>query len=438
MSQDETRTQTVSEGLHQRALRVIPAGVSTDYRHGTTPTYWAAARGAHMRDVDGNDYIDYLLGLGPHLLGHAPEAVVRAVAASLPDGQLFAGQHPRELELAELLCHLLPSAERVRFLMTGTEAVALALRLARAATGRPLIVKFEGHYHGWQDGIFVGSHPGYYGRGSPPQDAKWPESGGQLPRAYENVILLPWNDLGALDAFLSEHPAEVAGVIMEPVMCNSAVIEPADGYLAGVRDVCDRYGCLLIFDEIITGFRIALTGAQGHYCVTPDLATFGKALGGGFPISCVVGRADVMDLLGDPRVTREQPLPMHGGTFNSNLTAVVASLAALDVLQRDETYAYLDNLGTLLMRGLDGLFDEAGVPHVVQGFPTAFYVDFNDSAPVSLRDIVSHDHRDYHEFVRKLKARGVLTHPRGVWYLSTAHTEDDVRATLEACRACLP
>ncbi|MFA4965259.1 MAG: aspartate aminotransferase family protein [Thermoleophilia bacterium] len=438
MSQDVIRDQSVSDGLYERALRVIPAGVSTDYRHGTTPTYWASASGSRMRDVDGNEYIDYLLGLGPHILGHAPEAVVRAVAASLPDGQLFAGQHPRELELAELICRLIPSAERVRYLMTGTEAVALALRLARAATGRSLIVKFEGHYHGWQDGIFVGSHPGYYGRGYPAQDAKWPESGGQLPGAYEHVVLLPWNDAAALEAFLSDHPTEVAGIIMEPVMCNSAVIEPEEGYLAAVRDACDRYGCLLIFDEIITGFRIALTGAQGHYDVKPDVTTFGKALGGGFPISCVVGRREVMDLLGDPRVTREQPLPMHGGTFNSNVTAVVASLAALEILQHDDTYAYLDRLGTALMRGMDQILSEAGVPHVVQGFPTAFYVDFNDFAPRSLRDIVNHDHRSYHEFVRKLKARGVLTHPRGVWYLSTAHTEDDVQATLAACRACLP
>ena len=141
-----------------------------------------------------------------------------------------------------------------------------------------------------------------------------------------------------MEAFLSDHPDEVAGIIMEPVMCNSAVIKPDDGYLAAVRDACDRYGCLLIFDEIITGFRIALTGAQGHYDVKPDVTTFGKALGGGFPISCVVGRAEVMDLLGDPRVTREHPLPMHGGTFNSNVTAVVASLAALEILQHDETY----------------------------------------------------------------------------------------------------
>jgi glutamate-1-semialdehyde 2,1-aminomutase len=437
VSDDVNLDQGVSEQLYARALKVIPAGVSTDYRHGTTPTYWAAASGSHMRDVDGNDYIDFLLGLGPHILGHAPEPVVCAVAESLADGQLFAGQHPRELELAELICSIVPSAERVRFLMTGTEAVALALRLARAATGRPLIVKFEGHYHGWQDGIFVGSHPGYYGRGFPEQNAKWPESGGQLPSAYENVVLLPWNDAAALEAFLGGHRDEVAGVIMEPAMCNSAVIEPKDGYLASVREACSRFGCILIFDEIITGFRVGLTGAQGHYGVRPDLTTFGKAIGGGFPISCVAGQAEVMDLLGDPRVTRDHPLPMHGGTFNSNLQAVVASLTALQILQRPETYRYLDHLGATLMQGMDELLSESGVPHVVQGFPTAFYVDFNDGAPQSLRDIVSHDHRAYHEFVRKLKTRGVLTHPRGVWYLSTAHTEDDIERTLDACRASL-
>ena len=220
-------------------------------------------------------------------------------------------------------------------------------------------------------------------------------------------------------------------------MCNSAVIEPEDGYLAGVREACDRHGCLLNLDEIITGFRIGLTGAQGHYDVKPDITTFGKAIGGGFPTSCVVGRAEVMDLLGDPRVTREQPLPMHGGTFNSNVPAMAAGLAALEVLQRKETYMHLEKLGTALMRGMDEVLSEARVPHMVQGFPTAFYVDFNDSGPRSLRDVVSKDHRRYHEFVRDLKTRGVLTHPRGVWYLSTAHSEEDVKRTLDACRACL-
>jgi glutamate-1-semialdehyde 2,1-aminomutase len=435
--QDVNLIQSKSESLFERALKVIPAGVSTDYRHGTTPTYWSSARGSHMWDVDGNEYIDYLLGLGPHILGHAPAEVEQAVSESLRDGQLFAGQHPRELELAELICRLIPSADRVRFLMTGTEAVALALRLARAATGRPLIIKFEGHYHGWQDGIFVGSHPGYYGRGFPEQGSLWPEAGGQPSDAYRNIVLLPWNDLGALTSFLSEHPDEVAGVIMEPIMCNSAVIEPEEGYLAGVREACDRYGTVLIFDEIITGFRVGLTGAQGHYGVTPDVTTFGKAIGGGFPISCVVGKAGVMDLLGDPRVTREHPLPMHGGTFNSNVPAVAASLTALQILQRAETYAYLERLGAKLMAGLDEVLSEAGMPHIVQGFPTAFYVDFNDRGPHSLRDIVSLDHSRYHEFVRDLKANGVLTHPRGVWYLSTAHSQKDVERTLEACRACL-
>ena len=433
----ETVKQGKSESLCQRAMKVIPAGVSTDYRHGTTPTYWASAQGSHMWDVDGNEYVDYLLGLGPHILGHSPRVVVRAVADTLPDGQLFAGQHPRELELAELICNIIPTADRVRFLMTGTEAVALALRLARAATSRPLVIKFEGHYHGWQDGIFVGSHPGYYARGYPEQDAKWPEAGGQPPEAYQHVALLPWNDLDALESFLSQHPDEVAGIIMEPVMCNSAVIKPEDGYLAGVREACDRYGCLLIFDEIITGFRIGLTGAQGHFGIKPDLTTFGKAVGGGFPTSCVVGRAEVMDLLGDPRVPREQPLPMHGGTFNSNVPAMAAGLAALEVLQRKETYMYLEELGTALMRGMDEVLSAAGVPHVVQGFPTAFYVDFNDSGPRSLRDVVSKDHRRYHEFVRDLKTHGVLTHPRGVWYLSTAHSEEDVQRTLDICRTCL-
>ena len=427
----------VSEGLHERALRVIPAGVSTDYRHGTTPRYWASARGSHLYDVDGNDYIDYMLGLGPHILGHAAEPVVQAVADSLARGSLYAGQHPAELELAELLCRLIPCAERVRFLMTGTEAVAIALRLARAATGRPLIVKFEGHYHGWQDGTFVASHPGYFSRGYPTLDEKWPESGGQLPSSYENIVVLPWNDIDALERYLDDHGGDVAAVIMEAAMCNSAVIEPQPGYLQAVRSACDKAGCLLIFDEVITGFRIGLRGAQGHYGVTPDLATFAKALGGGFPISVLVGRGNLMDLLGDPRVPREHPLPMHGGTFNSLVPSVVASLATLEVLQRDETYTELSRIGGLLMRGIDEALSEAKVPHVIQGFPTAFYLDFNERAPVSVRDVVELDHTPYKAFVARLEDNGVRVHPRGVWYLSTAHDEADVEHTLEVVRDCV-
>lgn len=423
-----------SQDLYERALRVMPKGVSTDYRHGTTPTYWQWGRGSRLRDIDGREQIDYMLGLGPHILGHAAEPVVAAVATSLADGQLYAGQHPRELELAELLCSLLPCAERVRFLMTGTEAVALTIRLARAATGRSLIVKFEGHYHGWQDGIFVGSHPGYFSRGYPEQQHKWPESGGQPESAYSQVALLPWNDPDALEAFFTAHGHEVAGVIMEPAMCNSAVIEPKPDYLAKVRRLCDRAGSVLIFDEVITGFRVALNGAQGHYGVTPDLAAFAKALGGGFPIACVAGSAPLMDLLGDPRVSRDHPLPMSGGTFNSFVPSVVASLATLGVLRRPETFENLNALGRTLMSGIDTALAEAGVPHIVQGFPTAFYVDLNTSGPLSVRDVVAADHRPYHAFVARLEQLGVRTHPRGVWYLSTAHSEADIAETIDAVR----
>jgi glutamate-1-semialdehyde 2,1-aminomutase len=429
---------TQSEEYYARALQVIPSGVSTDYRHGTTPTYWSSARGSHMWDVDGNEYIDYMLGLGPHILGHAPEAVVSKVTESLIDGQLFAGQHLHELELAELICEIVPCAERVRYLMTGTEAVAAAVRVARAATNRPLIVKFEGHYHGWQDGIFVGCHLGYFSDGYPKDNALWPESGGQLPSAYESVIVLPWNDLAVLKEFLTSRGDEVAGVIMEAAMCNSAVIEPDDGYLQGVREECDKAGCLLIFDEVITGFRIGLKGAQGHYGVTPDLATFAKAMGGGFPIACLAGRAEVMELLGDARVKRDRLRPMHGGTFNSLVPSVVASLVTLDILQQADTWEYLNRVGRMLMQGFDQALIDAGVPHIVQGFPTAFYVDFNEGVPRNVRDVIEKDHTSYKDFVARLESRGVRVHPRGVWYLSTAHTEADVEQTLDVIRECLP
>ena len=220
-------------------------------------------------------------------------------------------------------------------------------------------------------------------------------------------------------------------------MVNAAVIEPGSDYLEEVRKACDEVGSLLIFDEVITGFRIGLQGAQGRYGVTPDLATFAKAMGGGFPIACLAGRADVMDLFGDVTVPREHLSTMHGGTFNSLVPSVVASLTALKILQQPETWEYLDRIGTMLMRGIDQILDDAGVPHVVQGFPAAFYVDFNDVAPTSVRDVIEQDHTSYKAFIARLQSHGVRVHPRGVWYLSTAHTEADIEQTLEAVRECI-
>ncbi|HKZ91339.1 MAG TPA: aminotransferase class III-fold pyridoxal phosphate-dependent enzyme [Candidatus Limnocylindrales bacterium] len=411
--------------------------MNSDYRHGSTPTQWAWAGGSRMRDVDGNEVIDYMLGMGPHILGHAPPAVLDAVRASLGEGQLYAGQHPREVELAERLVELIPSVERVRFLMSGTEATALAVRLARAATGRRLLLKFEGHYHGWQDGIFVGSHPAYFKRGYPGLHEAWPEAGGQDPEAFRQVVVAPWNDPAALDRILDEVGDQVAGILMEPIMCNSAVIDPAAGYLDHVRAACDRLGIVLIFDEIITGFRVALRGAQGLLNVKPDLTCYAKALGGGFPISCVGGSGKVMDLLGDPRVAREQPTPMHGGTFNTFVPSVAASLATLDELERPDVYERFERLGRRLMNGIGEALAAHAIPHVIQGYGAAFYVDLNGRAPRSVRDVVELDHQPYRELVQRLEANGVRTHARGVWYLSTAHTESDIDATIQAVRRSL-
>ena len=237
-----------------------------------------------LHDLDGNVYIDYALGMGPVLLGHAHPLVNAAVAGSLPHGQLYAGQHEAEAELARELCEVVPSAEMVRFSMSGTEAVQAALRVARAFTGRTRIVKFEGHYHGWLDNVYVSVRPDEGRRGPEAAPHAVPESQGQDEAAYRSQIVLPWNNLDLLRARLERDP-EIAAVIMEPIMCNTAVIAPAPGYLAGVRELCSQHDVLLIFDEVITGFRVALGGAQASLGVTPDLTILAKAMASGFPIA---------------------------------------------------------------------------------------------------------------------------------------------------------
>ena len=418
-----------SDELHARAVQVIPGGVSSDYRHDQTPTFYARGAGSRLVDVDGHEVIDYVLGMGPDILGHAPVPVIGAVQDSLRDGQVYAGQHPREVELAELLVALIPCAERVRFLTSGTEATAMAVRLARGATGRPLIVKFEGHYHGWLEPLMVGCHLPFF---SDEPGRSRLEVGGLDPEALKHTVVLPWNDPQAVEELLASRGAEVAAVVMEPAMVNAAVIPPAPGYLERVRAACDETGSLLIFDEVITGFRLGLAGAQGRFGVAPDIAVFAKAMGGGFPIAAVVGRAAVMDQLGDPRVLRDQVRPMNGGTFNAFVPSVAASLATIGELRRPGVFTALEQTGEALQQGLAELLRGLGIEHTIQGYGAAFWLDFGSTAPRSHADVRALDRSRYRAFVPLLDQEGVRVHLRGVWYLSTAHSDADVDATLAA------
>ncbi len=424
------RSYAKSIALYERTRKHLAGGVSSNVRYASTPVplFFTRGEGARLYDVDGNVHIDYVLGNGPAILGHAPKSVIDAVAASLADGQLFAAQNPRETELAERLCRLLPSAEVVRFATSGTEAVLMAMRLARAFTGRNKILKFEGHYHGWSDQAYISTRPSLNEAG--PADAPVPVAGspGMPPSVLDDVAVAGWNDLKALAQAFERYPGQIAGVIMEPIMVNGGAILPQPGYLAGVRDLCRAEGALFICDEVITGFRVGLGGAQARLGVSADLTVYAKAVAAGFPLAMVAGRRDVMNILLDKGV-------MHGGTYNGNVQSMAAALAALDALERDDgaVYRQMETLGTRLMDGLAGLGARHRLPVLVQGMPAIFQTFFTrERAPRNYRESAACDRDMAMAFHMALQEEGVRINQRATWFLSTAHDDDVIDETLAA------
>ncbi|MEU4231594.1 glutamate-1-semialdehyde 2,1-aminomutase [Nonomuraea sp. NPDC026600] len=427
-----TRTLDVSRDLYTTAQRYIAGGVSSDARRmAGVPLYVDRAAGARLWDVDGNTYLDYVLGQGPALLGHCPPPVVEAVTAQVARGIVYSAQHAAEARVAERLCAMVPSAERVRFNTVGSEAVHAAWRLARGFTGRPKILKFEGHYHGWLDPVLYSVHPPLEAAGPADRPAAVPGTAGQ-PEAAD-LVVCPWNDLGALSRLMDEHAGQIAAVVTEPVLCNTGAIEPDPGYLQGVRELCDSHGSLLIFDEIITGFRLAPGGAQEYLGVSPDLSVFGKAMAGGMQVSALAGRAFVMDAITSGKVA-------HAGTFNSQPIGIAAAEATLRILdeQRDEVYGTLYARGRELMRGLAEAAAKAGVPMLVDGPGPVFQIYFTEASAVrNYRDFAATDRAMMGRLHAALLDQGINMVPRGLWFLSTAHTEADVAATVEAFSAAL-
>ncbi len=426
---DRQRSYANSERLHAEASEVLAGGVNSNFRQWgqPVPLVFERAAGARLYDVDGNSYLDYALGMGPNILGHAPEPVLRAVADSLAQGQLFAGQHVAEASLARRVCEIVPCAELVRFGVAGSEMDQLALRLARAFTGRPKLVKFEGHYHGWFDTVLVSVAPPLDKAGPEAAPTAYLPTAGQSIPAAADVAVLPWNNLEVVRDYLQRHAAETAALIMEPILCNTSVVLPRPGYLEGVRELCDRYDVLLIFDEVITGFRVALSGAQGKLGVIPDLAVFAKSLAGGFPIGAVAGKRPIMSLLGDGSV-------LHGGSFNGHTSSVAAGLATLEELSRDGVYEGMDEQGETLMEGLRQVARRAGVPFLVQGLGTVFNTAFSDQAGIyDYRSYVSScDGDKLKRFLHALQDQGVRPTSRGTWFLSTAHSDADIQETIHA------
>jgi glutamate-1-semialdehyde 2,1-aminomutase len=348
-------------------------------------------------------------------LGHSPEDVNQAVVEALHRGSVFGAQHALENTALELMLDTLSWADQARFGLTGTEADQLALRLARAATGRRRFLRFEGHYHGWLDNVLSKTVDG----------AAVAASAGQLSSHLDDSLVAPFNDPATLSRALEEHGHDVAAIILEPVMCNNGVIPPDAGFLAEVRQVADAHGAVLIFDEVITGFRLGPSGAVGQYGVTPDLATYGKAMAGGWPVSAIAGRADLMSMIGVDGVN-------HSGTFNSYMAGMAAVTSSLTQLRRPGVYERLSEHGTQLQQGLLDVAAARGIPMRIQGLPMAFHLSFGDHEPVrSYAELQRVDLGRYAEFAHVLAAHGVWVAPRGVWYVSTSHGQSELNAVLE-------
>jgi glutamate-1-semialdehyde 2,1-aminomutase len=415
-----------SRQLVAAASAYLPGGVNSNYRLGISPTplVFDHAEGPCLSDVDGNRFIDYYLGKGPMILGHSPAPVIAAVSEQLGRGILFAGQSEVEYEAAQLVRKLVPCAEMVRFACSGSEVVQAALRLARAVTGRDVIVKFEGHYHGWLDSVHWSIAPPLDQAGPAHAPTAVPASLGQDLILGRHIEVLPWNNLELLAERLAR--GDVAAVIMEPAMCNTSAVIPADGYLAGVRDACASAGTVLIFDEVITGFRVAPGGAQQRLGVTPDLATFGKAIANGFPVACLAGCADLMEQF----VTRKV---MHGGTYNAQPVSMAATVATLSALADGQVYQHLEQRGRRLMDGIERALAEADIAARIQGFPQIFHVAFSANGPsTDYRSSLAADKARYIRFTTALLDHGVRALERGAWFLSDAHTDDVIDETIAA------
>ena len=416
-----------SAALVAESAKHIAGGVNSNFRIGMAggPLVFERGEGAYLIDADGNRLIDYYCGMGAMVLGHTPKGVQEAVKAQVEKGILYAGQSEIEFEAAKILHERIPSAQRLRFGSSGSEVAQAALRLARAATGKRIILKFEGHYHGWFDNILWSTAPTQYAAGPEGAPALVAGSKGQDPVDAAGLDVIGWNDLDKLEARLAK--ADVAGVIMEPAMCNQGAIAPAPGYLEGAHALCRKHGAILIFDEVITGFRLGRNSAQGRFGVTPDLSIFAKAVANGFPVATLAGRADLLDMFVSGGV-------LHGGTFNAQPVTMAAMVATQKSLT-PEFYEQTSKCGVRLREGIAAILKENGIKAQVTGFELMFHVGLGLDTPAkNYRDLLKSDKALYVKFAYALLKRGVRVLERGAWFVSGAHDDAVIDATLQAVR----
>ena len=482
-------TGPLTSALAERAARVMPGRQSNFRAIGwSKPLFLERAEGLHYRDADDNRYIDFVLAMGSAIWGYGDEGYKNAIRTQLdrlPALSSGAAQCSLEVELAERIVEHVPCAEWVRFGISGSEAVHLAVRLARAYTGRPYVLRFFGHYHGWLDGVFggvpgqdfggvsggefgdvpggdldsvpdgdfgddSGGEPGgasgtNFGSGAPvgisatePPVAVASEKDpyhteGLAPGALGSSLMIPWNDLGAVETALDQNGDQIALLLMEPILCNYGCCPPREGYLEGVRELCDRHGVLLCFDEVITGFRVALGGAQAALGVTPDLATFGKALAGGFPLSAVAGRADILQLLRDNRV-------LGPGTFNSFPPSLAAAIHTIDALAENggARYRVVEAHQRRLAEGLTAICADHGRACLLQGPTGVLYMDFIDKdAAHTPDDLAGRDAEGINRFRVLWAEEGALMAGGGRIFVSPNHTGDDIEQALAAAERAM-
>ena len=414
-----------SEQLFAESLNHIPGGVNSPVRAfrgvGGQPFFAERAAGAHVWDVDGNEYIDYVGTWGPAILGHAHPAIVQAVQAAAERGTSFGIPSEPEVRMAQLVKECVPSVEKVRMVNSGTEACMSAIRVARGFTDRPKIIKFDGCYHGHADSLLVKAGSGALTCGNP-------DSGGVPAEFTAHTIVLPFNDREAVEQAFAANAGQVAGIILEPVPGNAGVYLPREGYLEFLREITAANGSLLIFDEVMTGFRVSLGGAQERFGITPDLSCFGKIIGGGLPVGAFGGRAEVMDVLAP-----DGPV-YQAGTLSGNPLAMAAGLAALEELKKGAVHAQLEDKGAKLEAGLNAAAEKAGIPVITQRAGSMSCLFFAEQPVHNLAEAMQADRERFKKYFHGILAEGVYLAPSAfeAAFLSVAHTDADIDATIAA------
>jgi glutamate-1-semialdehyde 2,1-aminomutase len=417
---------TTNEELFARARSLIPGGVNSPVRAygsvGGVPRFLERGEGAYVFDVEGTRYLDLVQSWGALLFGHARAEIVEAAAAAAAQGTSFGAPTGLEIELAQRIVEAMPSIESVRLVSSGTEAAMSAIRLARGATGRDLIVKFEGCYHGHSDGLLA------KGGGSGLATFGIPGTPGVTEGAARDTLTAPYNDVPAIDSIFEQHDAGIAAVIVEPVAANMGVVPPAAGFLLRLRDLCTTYGAVLIFDEVITGFRLAYGGAQATFGIDADLTVLGKVMGGGFPCAAFGGRRELMEQLAPVGPVYQ------AGTLAGNPVAVAAGIAALDLARSENPYPSMERKANAIVGGLTDAFTTTGIPVTINLVGSMFSVSFTDRPVTNFDAAAAADHQRYGRFFHHMLERGALLPPSGfeLWTLGAAHSDADVTQVIDA------